>query len=97
VSVPKKVIQHIAGLAKLDINEQTSQSFSVQVGSVLEYVDILRELNTENVPPTNQVTGIKNVCREDIIREYPLEKREKLFREAPQVKDGYIVVPHSIS
>ncbi len=53
----------IAKLANLPVN------FDPKLEEVLEYVDILKELNTEKIPPTYQVGDNKNFLREDIIEE----------------------------
>ena len=97
MTTSKKTIQHIANLIKLEVDEKTSEAFSSQVSEILSYVDVLKELDTKDVIPTNQVTGLKNIFRDDIVEEYPYEKRQKLFREVPEMRASYIVVPHTIT
>lgn len=93
----QKNISHIADLAKLEVDEKSAEIFSEKMDDVLGYMDILQEVNTDDVAPTNQVTGLRNVFREDVVVDYPEEQKKKMFREAPEVLEGYIVVPHSIS
>lgn len=93
----QKNIPHIADLAKLEISEKEAEDFSHKIDDVLGYMEILKEVDTENVEPTNQVTGLRNVFRKDVVVDCPEEQKKKIFGEAPQVIDGYIVVPHSIS
>jgi aspartyl-tRNA(Asn)/glutamyl-tRNA(Gln) amidotransferase subunit C len=97
MTVSKKTIKHVANLAKLEVDENSSETFSNQVSDILEYINVLQEPDTQNVQPTNQVTGLKNIFREDVVKDYPEDKKAKLFREAPDERDGYIVVPHSIT
>ncbi len=53
----------IAKLANLSVN------FDPKLEEVLEYINILKELNTEKIPPTYQIGNNKNHFREDEIEE----------------------------
>jgi len=57
--------EHIANLAKLNLSDAEIGKFQKQLSSILEYVELLNEVNTVNVEPTAQTTGLKNVARED--------------------------------
>lgn len=61
----KVEVKHIAQLANLALNEAEIKKFSRQLDETLTYVEILNQLDTKNVEPTNQVTGLENVTRED--------------------------------
>ena len=43
---------------------------------------MLEEINTDNVEPSSQITGLKNVIFKDEINEYGYS--EKLLKESPQ-------------
>lgn len=58
-------VPHIAKLANLKITKDEEEKFEKQLSAVLSYVDKLSEVNTENVEPTSQVTGLKDVLRKD--------------------------------
>lgn len=58
-------VVHIAKLANLTISKEERKKFESQLYSVLEYVNKLKEIDTKNVEPTSQVTGLENVTRED--------------------------------
>ena len=58
-------IRHIAKLARLGLKDQDIEKFSKQLSDILRYVEKLNEVDTKNVEPTSQVTGLKNVTRED--------------------------------
>ena len=55
--------------------------FSSQLGDILEYVEKLRELDTENVEPMLSVMGIQDVLREDVPR--PSLTHEAALATAP--------------
>lgn len=61
-------IRHVAKLANLDLSNEEVEKFQKQLSEVLDYVEVLNELNTDNVEPTSQVTGLENVTREDEVK-----------------------------
>lgn len=58
-------ISHVAKLANLPLNDEEKNIFEKQLSSVLEYINKLSEVDTENIEETSQVTGLENVLRED--------------------------------
>jgi len=62
-----KDVLHIAKLAKLRLSDEEVKKFGSQLSGMLEYFEQLSEVDTENVDPTSQVTGLHNVTREDEI------------------------------
>lgn len=72
-------IRHVANLANLTLSEDEVKKFSGQLSEVLDYIEKLKEVETKNVEPTSQVTGLENVFRED--EEKPsLKIKEGFFR-----------------
>ncbi len=67
MKLSKKEVEHIALLARLGLNEGETEKSAVQLSSILEYVDQLKEVNTAGVEPTAQVTGLENVMRPDLV------------------------------
>ncbi len=58
-------VKHIAILAKLTLTEEEIKKFQKQLSEIINYVDQLSQVDTKNVPPTSQVTGLTNVTRKD--------------------------------
>jgi len=58
-------VRHIAKLARLNLEDREVEKFTRELGSILEYVDMLQEVDTTSVEPTAQVTGLVNSFRED--------------------------------
>lgn len=58
-------VRHIAKLARIRLTDDEVKRLSKQLTDVLEYVNILSEVDTKNVLETSQVTGLKNVMEED--------------------------------
>jgi len=81
-------VKNIAKLARLELKEEEVEKFTTQLSSILDYIDQLNEVDTDNVEPTYQVTGLKTVVREDLVDQ--CETQEELVKCAPE-SDGVLV------
>lgn len=68
--ISKQQVQHIANLANLFLTKQEIKKFQKQLGDILDYIEILNELDTKEAEPTSQVTGLENIFREDKINNH---------------------------
>lgn len=88
----KDQVKHIAKLSRLELNEEETALYSEQLSSVLQYVEQLSEVDTKDVEPTANVTGLSNVWREDEIEKSDVS-HDDIAKNAPEFKDGSFVVP----
>lgn len=58
-------VLHIAKLARLQLSDDEIETYTNQLASILGYIEILNEVDTSQVEPTAQVTGLKNVMDAD--------------------------------
>ncbi len=63
--ISKKDVEHVAFLARLDISEAETETFTKQLGQILEHAGKIAELDTKNVEPTAHPIPIVNVLRDD--------------------------------
>ena len=84
MELTKEQIKHIANLARLELTEAEIKTYDEQLSNILNYIDQLKEVKTEGVDPTAQVTGLKNVFREDRVKDWNEEEREAAFEQAPE-------------
>ncbi len=87
-------IEHIALLARLKLSEDEKKRLSVQVGSIIEYIDALNELDTSDIEPTAHVLPMINVFRTDTVK--PSLPREKALQNAPGCTNEFFRVPKII-
>lgn len=86
----KSQIQHISDLAQLNLSNEETAKFQKQLSSILEYIELLNEVDTSNVEPTAQTTGLKNVAKKDSpCGKSPLTQ-EEVLSNAAEKQDGYI-------
>src|SRR5262245_41515218 len=89
--IDEKLVKEIASLARLDLTEEEMRMFVSQFKDILDYVSILNEVDTENIPPAYLSSANKSVTREDEVEE-SLPTKEFLAN-APQSKDDYVLIP----
>lgn len=83
-------IEHVAMLSRLELSEREKELFSRQIGSIIEYINKLNELDTADVDPTAHVLPLKNVFRDDAPG--PSLPKEGALQNAPdRTKDFYRV------
>jgi aspartyl-tRNA(Asn)/glutamyl-tRNA(Gln) amidotransferase subunit C len=91
IEVDEKLVKEIAALARLDLTKEETEMFVSQFKDILDYVSILNEVDTENVPPAYLSSTNKSVTREDDIEESV--PREEFLANAPQSKNDYVLIP----
>ena len=91
LKVDEKLVRDIALLARLDLSDEEMEVFVSQFKDILDYVSILNEVDTENVPPAYLSSAIKSVIREDNIEDSV--PTEEFLANAPEAKDDYVVIP----
>lgn len=87
-------IGHVALLARLKLTDDETKLFSRQVGSILDYINKLNELDIKDIEPTAHVLPVKNVFRED--KSGTSLPREKALQNAPESNDNFYRVPKII-
>jgi len=86
----KDEVKHIAHLARLGLTDEEIAKYAKQLSSILDYVEQLKEVNTDGVEPTAQVTGLENVMRDDVIENCDPQVMKKIIELAPEHEDNLI-------
>lgn len=60
-------VKHVAKLARIKLTDEEVKKFGKQLSGVLDYMEILNEVDVDGVALTSQVTGLKNVMERDAI------------------------------
>jgi len=75
-------VRHIAWLARLGLSEEEVERFSLQLSNILDNFEILKQVDTANVPPATHTIQLQNVFRKDAIAEsYP---QSEVLSNAPK-------------
>jgi aspartyl-tRNA(Asn)/glutamyl-tRNA(Gln) amidotransferase subunit C len=62
-------VRHIAWLARLGLSQEEVEKFSLQLSNILENFEILKQVDTANVPPATHTIPLQNVLRKDEVAE----------------------------
>jgi aspartyl-tRNA(Asn)/glutamyl-tRNA(Gln) amidotransferase subunit C len=94
MKISKEDVKKVAELARLEFNEAQTEKFTEQLGNILEYIEKLNELDTDNVEPTSHVLDISTPLREDKVQK--LLTIDEVLQNAPESEDDFFVVPQVI-
>ena len=84
-------VRKVAKLARLDLPEDTINTYTGQLERILDYVDHLQAVDTTGVPPTTRAVEVVNVTRDDAV--VATDVREELLDEAPLREGDFFRVP----
>ena len=84
-------VRKVARLARLELTDAEITEFTGQLSAILDYMEKMNELDTENVQPLAHCLPITNCFREDCIKESL--GTEKTLANAPQTDGNFFKVP----
>ena len=84
-------VRKVAKLSRLELSDAEVEEFAGQLSAILDYVEKMNELDTENVDPLAHCLPISNVLREDHAKESL--GAEKALANAPQRDENFFKVP----
>lgn len=96
MDISLKKIEHLAHLARIKLTHRQKKNLQKDLKEILDYVEKLNEVKTKDVKAMDNVTGLKNVAREDkglLEKEVKNSQRENIREEVPSKKDGYVKIP----
>lgn len=82
-------VPKVANLANLPIDKEHTQVYADQISQILDYFEKLNEINTDNIEPTFNTTGLTNILRPDDI--LPSLDQSEVLKNAASQEKGYFV------
>ncbi|MDB9341140.1 MULTISPECIES: Asp-tRNA(Asn)/Glu-tRNA(Gln) amidotransferase subunit GatC [Cyanophyceae] len=89
--IDREQVHKVALLARLELTPEEEQQFTSQLGSILDYIEQLNEVDVSDVPPTTRAIDVSNVTRKDELQPYP--EREAILNGAPEQQGEFFKVP----
>ena len=89
--ISKEQVKKVAELAKIELNEEEIDNHSSQLEKILEYIDQLEKIDTENIPCTTRAIEVINVLRDDHKKIF--KNRDDILDQAPSREDDFFKVP----
>lgn len=94
VSLTKEQVQHIAILARLQLEDDEFGDVVAKLSKIVAFVDQLQAVPTDDVVPMAHPLNMSQRLRADDITE--TDNRDRYQENAPAVKSGYYLVPRVI-
>ncbi len=92
--ISDEMIEYVSILAKLELTSEEKEAAKKDMGSMLDYIDQLNELDTTGAAPMSHVFSACNVFRDDVVRN--TFDRGNILENAPEQKDGAFQVPKTV-
>ncbi len=86
----------LAKLSRLRLTDDEVKEFQQELSIILDFVSALDDVDVNQYPATDQVTGLLNVTRKDEVIEYGYNT-DRLFDNVADRTEDYIKVPKMLS
>ncbi|MBI2851305.1 MAG: Asp-tRNA(Asn)/Glu-tRNA(Gln) amidotransferase subunit GatC [Chloroflexi bacterium] len=90
MKISRKEVLHIALLARVGLTDEEVDRLSEQLSNILENFEVLKQVDTTNVPPTAQSIDLRNVVSDDVIA--PSLPLDDVLSNAPQKEADFFKV-----
>ena len=88
-------VKKVAKLARLELNESETRQHAQQLEKILDYINQLEKIDTENISCTTRAIEVINVLRKDEKKDY--KNSEELLDLAPSRENKFFKVPKIIN
>ena len=88
-------VKKVAQLARLELNESEIKKHAKQLEKILDYIQQLEKIDTDNIPCTTRAIEVVNVLRKDEKKDY--ENSQELLDLAPSRENKFYKVPKIIN
>ena len=91
MKIDKQTVEKIAHLSRLELKNDDLDNMQKDLSNILEWVEKLNELDTNNVAPLISMSQNKNIMREDVTKEHITHY--DALKNAPKKDSDYVRVP----
>jgi aspartyl-tRNA(Asn)/glutamyl-tRNA(Gln) amidotransferase subunit C len=91
MKIDRALLDKIAHLSRLEFDEKDAEKMMKDMTAIVDWVEKLKEVNTEGVEPLTTMSHEINVLREDEVK--PHMSHEEALRNAPKKDADYFRVP----
>ena len=94
MKITTDLIGHLSPLSRLSLPEEEKQAMTAQLEQIVDYMDLLNQLDTSGIEPMSHVFPVKNVLRPDTVE--PSLDRRALLANAPIPDEAAFLTPKSV-
>lgn len=83
-------LQYIANLSQLSLSVDEMESLSRDMAGIITLMDTIKEINLDDVPITEHISGMRNVMRDDVAKE-PMDTKDILSNTEHKMDNCFVV------
>ncbi|MCR4666624.1 MAG: Asp-tRNA(Asn)/Glu-tRNA(Gln) amidotransferase subunit GatC [Desulfovibrio sp.] len=87
-------VRHMAALSRLAVTEEEERLFAGQFAAIVEYMNVLQDIDVNGVEPLYSPVDQESVTRPDTA--FHARTREELLQNAPESDEQYFTVPRIV-
>ncbi|MBV9016221.1 MAG: Asp-tRNA(Asn)/Glu-tRNA(Gln) amidotransferase subunit GatC [Alphaproteobacteria bacterium] len=91
MALDKAAVAHIAALARIRLKEDELEPLAAELSQILNWVELLAEVDTSDVAPMTSVAAMTLPMRADEVTDG--DRRDDILQNAPQSARGFFAVP----
>ena len=91
MKIDKNTINKIARLSRIKLDGKESEDYIKDLNSILNWVEQLNEINTDNIEPLTNISSSVLPKRDDISED--INSTEEILENAPEKLEGFFSVP----
>ena len=91
MKITTKDVEQVALLSRLELPSGDAARVTEELNAILDYMEVLNQVDTASIEPTAHVLPLRNVMRQDMAA--PSLPRDLALSNAPEQEDGYFKVP----
>jgi aspartyl-tRNA(Asn)/glutamyl-tRNA(Gln) amidotransferase subunit C len=96
MEIDDNLIKHVANLAKLELTNEETKKFAIEIKEILNNFEIINEVDTKNINPSFQPIKLEDELRDDIIKKSFTQEEALKNSKETHIKDGYFKGPKAI-
>jgi|TARA_B100001063_G_scaffold210633_1_gene208433 aspartyl-tRNA(Asn)/glutamyl-tRNA(Gln) amidotransferase subunit C len=91
MTIDLKTIKHISKLSRISVDDKKANKLVGDLNSIFDFIEKLKELNTDKVEPLTSVAETTLKLRTDEVKSKDI--REQILKNSPDENEDFFVVP----
>ncbi len=92
-TISPEEVRSIARLSRLALTDEEVEQATKDLSGILGHFSAIGSIDTTDVPPADDASGLKNITREDVATPNALCSAADLLERAPKINKQYVQVP----
>ena len=90
--ISKDDIEHLKGLSRVEFDDKETEALAKDLNAILEYVEMLKEIDVSKVPEMTHAVEGKNIMRLDEAADALVSSRDDIVKAFPESANDYLKV-----